>query len=113
MFDGYIRQLLLVRRPADALQMINSRLLIQPRDPRLYRLQAQAYAAMGNRLQHHRSLGEAYASSGEFGAAMEQMQIALKTGEGDFYQLSAVEARLRELRQLHAELGRKSQIPNK
>jgi predicted Zn-dependent protease len=37
---------------------------------------------------------------GNVRAAVEQMQIALKSGDGDFYQLSAMEARLRELRKL-------------
>jgi hypothetical protein len=37
---------------------------------------------------------------GNVRGAVEQMQIALKSGDGDFYQLSATEARLRELRKI-------------
>jgi predicted Zn-dependent protease len=69
-------------------------------DPKLYLLQARAYALQGKRLAQHRSTGEAYARMGNVRAAVEQMQIALKSGDGDFYQLSATEARLRELRKL-------------
>ena len=54
----------------------------------------------GKRLAQHRATGEAYARMGNVRAAIEQMQIALKSGDGDFYQLSATEARLRELRKL-------------
>jgi predicted Zn-dependent protease len=36
---------------------------------------------------------------GNLRGAVEQMQIAVKSGDADFYQLSATEARLRELRQ--------------
>lgn len=107
LFYGHVEQLMRTRQPAIALQMIDGRLRTQPGDARLYRLQALAYEAQGNRLQQHRAQGEAYFRSGQLGAAVEQMQIALKTGEGDFYQLSAIEARLRELRRLQLEQDRK------
>jgi predicted Zn-dependent protease len=107
LFYGHVEQLLRVSQPAEALQLIDARLQLQPDDDRLYRLQAQAYAAQGNRLLQHRAQGEAYARAGQLGAAMEQFQIALKSGQGDFYQLSAIEARLRELRRQQAELDRK------
>ena len=107
LFYGHTEQLLRVQQPAAALQLINVRLLAYPEDARLYRLQAQAYAAQGNSLLQHRALGEAYALTGQFGAAVEQFQIALKAGGGDFYQMSAMEARLRELRLLRAERDRK------
>jgi predicted Zn-dependent protease len=87
--------------------MVDDRIRAQPADARLYRLQAQAYAAQGNRLQQHRAQGEAYFRGGQLGAAIEQMQIALKSGGGDFYQLSAIEARLRELRRMQLEQDRK------
>ena len=40
---------------------------------------------------------------GNFTPAIEQLQIALKSGEGDFYQLSSAEARLKELKALDAD----------
>lgn len=107
LFYGHAEQLLRERQPAAVLQMVADRMQSQPSDARLFRLQAQAYAAQGNRLQQHRAQGEAYFRSGQLGAAVEQMQIALKTGEGDFYQLSAIEARLRELRRMQLEQERK------
>lgn len=107
LFYGHAEELLRARQPAAVLQMTESRLQTQPADSRLYRLQAQAYEAQGNRLQQHRAQGEAYLRNGQLGAAVEQMQIALKTGEGDFYQLSAIEARLRELRRMLLEQERK------
>jgi predicted Zn-dependent protease len=107
LFYGHVEQLLRASQPAEALQLIDARLQLQPDDDRLYRLQAQAYAAQGNRMLQHRAQGEAYARAGQLGAAMEQFQIALKSGQGDFYQLSAIEARLRELRRQQADLDRK------
>ena len=107
LFYGQVEQLLRLRRPADALKLIDSRLQSQPDEARLYRLQAQAYAAQGNTLSQHRAQGEAYARSGRIGPALEQFQIALKSGQGDFYQLSAIEARIRELRRTLIEQERK------
>ena len=107
LFYGHVEQLLRLSRPAEALQLIDARLQVQPEEGRLYQLQAQAYAAQGNRLLQHRAQGEAFARSGQLGAAMEQFQLALKSGQGDFYQMSAVEARLREIRRMDAEQERK------
>lgn len=106
LFYGHAEQLLRTGQPAVALKLIDARLLTYPDDPRLYRLQAQAHAAQGNGLLRHRAQGEAYARTGQLGAAVEQFQIALKAGGGDFFQMSAIEARLRELRRLQAEQER-------
>ena len=105
---GHIEQLLRARQPAEALQLIETGLKAAGSgEARLYRLQAEAHAAQGNLLLHHRALGEAYARSGALGAAMHQFELALKNGKGDFFQLSAVEARLRELRRQQLEQDRK------
>ncbi len=97
----YAELLLQARRPEPALSVITARLQHRTEDPQLYLLQARAYALQGKRLAQHRSTGEAYARMGSLPAAIEQMQIALRSGDGDFYQLSATEARLRELRKAH------------
>jgi predicted Zn-dependent protease len=94
----YAEVLLQAQRPDPALGVINARLQFFTEDPKLYMLQAQAYALQGKRLAQHRATGEAYARLGNLRGAVEQLQIALRSGDGDFYQLSATEARLRELR---------------
>ncbi len=112
LFYGHADQLLLLNQSAAALKLVELRLMVQPEDARLYQLQARAYAALGNGLMQHRSQAEAYLRNGQLGAAVEQLQIALKIGTGDFYQLSATEARLRELRRLLAEQDNKRQNVN-
>ncbi|MEP6605929.1 MAG: M48 family peptidase, partial [Nitrosospira sp.] len=69
---------------------------------RLYGLQAQSYSALGDSMSQHRAQAEVYMQQGNFPAAVEQLQIALKSNEGDFYQMSSLEARLKELRTLAA-----------
>ncbi len=39
-------------------------------------------------------------------ACIEQLQLARSAGDGDFYQLSVVDARLKELRSQHAAEAR-------
>jgi len=81
-----------------ALKVVESRIAETPDQIRLYTLQSRCYAALGRRLLQHRAQAEVYLRRGHLGAAIEQLQLALRAGDGDFYQLSSVEARLRELR---------------
>ena len=104
---GYVNALIAANKAADAVQFLNSRLDGRPADPHLYEYQAQAYAALGKGLLQHRALAEVYALRGNFPAAIEQLQIAQKAGDGDFYQKSSVEARLRELIAVDTENRRK------
>ena len=85
-----------------ALAALGDSLKLYPRDSRLYALQAKTYSALGKRLLQHSSQGEAYALQGSLPAAIEQFQLARSAGDGDFYQLSVVDARLKELRSQHA-----------
>lgn len=87
----------------EAVAAIGELLKIYPRDARLFDLQAKSHAATGRRLLQHQSLAESYFLQGALGAAIDQLQLAQKSGDGDFYQLSSVEARLRQLRVLQAE----------
>jgi predicted Zn-dependent protease len=96
----YAELLLQARRPEPALNIISQRLQFFSEDAKLYMLQGRAYALQGKRLAQHRSTGEAYAKMGNVRAAIEQMQIAIRSGDGDFYQLSATEARLKDLRKM-------------
>lgn len=90
-------------RNDDALAALREAQRLHPRDANLYALQAQTYAALGKRLLQHQAQGEAYALQGNLPGAIDQLQIARSAGDGDFYQLSMVDARLRELRARHAE----------
>ena len=96
----YAELLLQAGRAEPALEVVAERLKSFTEDHKLYLLQARAYALQGKRLAQHRATGEAYARMGNITGAVEQMRIAVRSGDGDFYQLSAAEARLRELRKL-------------
>lgn len=104
----YAGALLQNGQPEAALKLIEERLLVYADDYKLYLLQARGYAMLNKRLAQHRAQGEAYARMGNITGAVEQLQIALKSGDGDFFQLSSTEARLRELRRLNEELRREA-----
>jgi predicted Zn-dependent protease len=70
-------------------------------DERLRVLQAKTYAALGKRLLQHQAQAEVYVLQGSLPAAIEQLQLARAAGDGDFYQLSEVDSRLRELKARH------------
>src|SRR5204863_413081 len=85
-------------RNAEALTLLAEPLRLHPRDYRLYALQSKTYAALGKRLLQHQAQAEFYALQGSLPAAIEQLQLARSAGDGDFYQLSVVDARLKDLR---------------
>jgi len=85
-------------RHDQAIALLNEAVRNSPGDPRLRALQSRSYAALGKRLLQHQAQGEYYALQGSVPAAIEQLQLARGAGDGDFYQLSVVDARLKELR---------------
>ncbi len=94
----YAELLLANRQAGEALKLIESRLQYSVSDYHMYQLQAKCYAALGKRLAQHRASAEAYYRMGNVRAAIDQLVLAQKSGDGDFYQQSSVDARLRELR---------------
>jgi len=90
-------------RTQDALSTATDAQRLYPRDPRLYALQSKAYAALGKRFLQHQAQAEVYALQGSLPAAIEQLQLARGANDGDFYQQSVVDVRLKELRAQHAQ----------
>jgi len=88
-------------KSAEALAVLEPQLRLYPRDERLHEREAQAFAALGKRMRQHQAQAEVYALRGSLPAAIEQLQLAHAAGDGNFYELSAVEARLKELRAEH------------
>lgn len=92
-----------------ALVLTKRELELQPGDGRLHSLQAKTYAQLGKRLLQHRAQAEAYISAGQLDPAIEQLELARRAGDGDFYEGSQVDARLRELKQRKLEEMRERQ----
>ncbi|CAM9432837.1 unnamed protein product, partial [Phaeothamnion confervicola] len=95
---AYAGAMLDATRTDEAMAAIRELLRQYPNSPELLAMQARGYAAQGKRLLQHQAQAEVYLLQGSLPAAIEQLQLAQGAGDGNFYELSAVEARLREMR---------------
>ncbi|MDP2135310.1 MAG: M48 family metalloprotease [Sulfuritalea sp.] len=100
---GLVDALLEMRQPQQAIKVTEDELLNYPSDAKMHALQAKTWSMLGKRLQQHRALGESYALQGQLAAAVEQMELAQKAGDGNFYEQSQVDSRLRELKKRMAD----------
>jgi predicted Zn-dependent protease len=100
----YPEALMKANRPAEASAFAEQQLIRFPGDGQLHQIAAKAYAEQNMRLKEHQHQGEYYAWAGNLPLAIGQMELAAKSGDGDFYQVSVVETRLKKLRAEQAEL---------
>ena len=100
---GYTEALLAAGQYEQSQRFLDAQLPLYASDYRLYGLQARTFALTGKRLQQHRAQAEFYLLQGQLGPAVEQLQFAQQATDGSFFEQSAVDARLRELRKLQAE----------
>ncbi len=100
---GFANALLQNGQIDKALALITRELQTHPKDVQLYRLRGYAYSLQDKLMLKHRAQAEVYYLQGRYGEAVEQLNIALRHDNGDFYQLSAIEARLDQLEDLLKE----------
>lgn len=100
---GYAEHFLASNQPDKVLQLVADKQSLYPDDPYLYELKSRAYTMQGKNLLRHQAQGEAYYRRYDIPKAVDQMELATKAGDGDFYQQSIVEARFKELKRLAAE----------
>ncbi|CAI10201.1 beta-barrel assembly-enhancing protease [Aromatoleum aromaticum] len=93
-----IDALLQAGRADEAAAMARADALRRTDDDRMWTLVARSEAALGRRTAQHRAQAEVYVLQGSLPAAIEQLDLARRAGDGDFYELSAVDARMRELK---------------
>jgi len=94
----YPEALIAAGRAAQATAFTEAQLIRFPQDGTLHRIASKAYAAQGKQLKQHQHLGEYYAWQGNLRLAIDQMELAIKAGDANFYESSVVETRLRALR---------------
>lgn len=94
---GYVDALLRDGQGGKALAIIDEYSRVNIKDAALYRLEAEAYRQTGKIMSSRRALAEHYYLNGELNEAIHQLQLASAEPDGDFYQSSRLEARLKEL----------------
>lgn len=95
---GYVDTLYEAGQTDVALAQLSEQLKRIQDDPTLYELAAKGYERKNKKLAQHRAIGEAYFHKGNLTGAVEQLEIAVKAKDGDFYEVSGTEARLREFK---------------
>ena len=108
--QNYADSLQQAGRHDEAIAFLRDQMQLYRSEPVLYELIAKSYAAQGETMVSHRMLGEAYLLRGSVPGALEQMKIARKSApaHADFYELSQIDARVREL-QVRMEEIRKAE----
>ncbi|MDR2000786.1 MAG: M48 family metalloprotease [Zoogloeaceae bacterium] len=95
---AYVEALLAGQQADEAAKFATDDVAGHTTDFHMRALQAKAYAMQGKPFHQHWAQGEAYALQGQLMPAIEQLQLAQKSPEGDFYEHSQVDARLRALK---------------
>ncbi len=97
---GYAEHFLAIKQFDSLLKLLSEKQFLFPDDAYFYDLKARAFAMQNKQLLSHQAQGEAYFRKYDLKRATEQMDLAVKAKDGDFYQQSIVEARLKELQRL-------------
>lgn len=100
---GYGDALAKLRHYKESLAFADSQIALYPKDVRFYKLRAESRAGLGQQAMQHEALAEVFALQGQTAGAVEQLQLAQKAGDANFYESSAIDSRLRELKQRLAE----------
>jgi beta-barrel assembly-enhancing protease len=80
-----------------AVSYLREQLALARSDRRYHELLARSYERLNRRTLAHQSTAELYLQLGALPAAIEQLHLARRANDADFYTLSEIEARLREL----------------
>jgi predicted Zn-dependent protease len=86
-----------------AIAYLRDQLALSHSDPDFYNFLATSYAALDHKTLQHQATAEMYLLLGSPPAAVEQLQLARKVADADFYTMTEVDARLRQLTALVRE----------
>ena len=102
----YAEVLLQDRRYNDALKLLDEQVNRDGNDPKLYELEARAYAALGRHQEEHHMLAYNYILHGDLRGTIDQLELAKRSGN-DYYQLSTIETELKQYREIAAAYNKK------
>jgi predicted Zn-dependent protease len=85
---------------SEAVRAMQAQLQVWRSDPRLWELLSQALMKLDRKAEAHRAAAERFALLGSNLAAVDQLRVAQRAGDTDFYTASVIDARLRELEPL-------------
>jgi tetratricopeptide (TPR) repeat protein/ABC-type transport system involved in cytochrome c biogenesis permease component len=95
---GLAEHYLMTNETEKSIRLINEKLNTYPEDSYFYELLSKAYTKEGKELLQYQAQSEAYYRKFNLPRAIEQMEFATKSKDGNFYQKSIVESRLKQLK---------------
>jgi len=95
---NYVDALLRTDKAERALVILDDYSRLYTKDAALYRLEAEAFRLTDKVMSSRMALAEYYYRTGELNGAIHQLQLASNEPDGDFYQSSKLDARLKELK---------------
>ena len=105
---GYGSTLIGAGRFDESLRFSEAQLSNYPEDVRFHKMRAESYAGLGKKAMQHRALAEVFALQGQTQGAVGQLELAQKAGDANFFEMSSIDGRLREMKQrLNEELKEK------
>jgi len=96
---AYAERLLDQQKAAEARIFLVERQRLWPEDARLFSMLSRAQHALGRRADGHLAMAEALLLGDQLAAAREQLELARRAGDGDFFTQSVIDARLRQVRE--------------
>ncbi len=103
MVYDYPDALLKAGRSVEAARFVEREIDRFPDDGPLQLLAARAYAAQNKQMLSHQHQAEYYAWQGNLKGAIDQLEVASKAGDGNFYEASVVDSRLRAFKREAAD----------
>ena len=97
---GYAEHFLAINQPDKAIKLVHDKQNLYPNDAYFYAILAKSYTAKNKNLLRFQAQGESYYRQYNLKRAIEQMEFATKAKDGNFYEQSIVETRLKELKRL-------------
>ena len=97
--ERYAAALLKTDHPAEARNLLKTVVRQWPQDPALQKIFAIAAGNSGSLLEAHQAMAEYYYLNGNSDAAIAQLQIARRHAGENFYFLSSLDARIKEIRE--------------
>jgi predicted Zn-dependent protease len=94
----YVDLLLKTGHFQDAIGYLRDQQAITRSQPVYYGLLGRAYEALNRKSLQHQAVAEMYSLFGALQPAIQQLELARRANDGDFYTMSEVDARMRELR---------------
>ncbi len=101
---GYAQALIDSGMVGKAIAFLDKVIFVNKEESRLFKLQAKGYSLEGNQLMQHRAQAEAYFYSGDLSLAIEQLNLAKSTKQGNYFDKSSIDARLKELKKLQDDM---------